>query len=175
MVMKVKTIKYNKEYHLIDNSIQVGTIIKPKWYLSEIKFYTKNKTILIKKRNLWGTNYNIIEMGNSIGKIEWSFKNGFMLTLKNSENKTIEYKLKKVSVGNWNVSQKQYILQENENKVKVILSINIKYKFTLRLRSYENIEIIFSDDSQIDYLMSVCALFLMRKQLSLESSSIYHQ
>jgi len=98
-------------------------------------------------------------MGNSIGKIEWTFKNGYMLTLKNSENKTIEYKLKKVSVGNWDVSQKQYILQENENKVEVILSINIKHKFTLSLRSYENIEIIFNDNSQINYLMSVCALF----------------
>jgi len=49
MVIKVKTIRYNKEYQLIDNSIVVATIIKPKWYLSEIEIYTKNKTVLIKK------------------------------------------------------------------------------------------------------------------------------
>ena len=173
--MKVTTISYNKEYQLTDNSIEVARIIKPKWYLSDIEFYLKNKTILVKKGNFWGTYYNIIEMGNSIGKIEWNFKNGYILKLINSENKTIEYKLKKVSLGNWNTSQKQYILQENDIKVKVILTININYKLTLKWKSYENIEIIFNDDSQIDYSKSVYALFLMRKQMLLESSSIYHQ
>lgn len=173
--MKVKTIRYNKEYQLIDNSIEVARIIKPKWYLSEIEFYLKNKTLFIKKGNFWGTYYNIVEMGNSIGKIEWSFKNGYMLSLKNSEDETTQYKLKKVSTRSWNTSQKQYILQENDNTVKVILTININYKLTLKWKSYENIEIIFNDDSQIDYLKSVVALFLMRKQMSLESSSIYHQ
>jgi len=175
MVMEIKTIKYNKEYQLIDNSIEVARIIKPKWYLSDIEFYLKNKTVLIEKTNFWGTYYNIIEMGDSIGKIEWSFKNGYILTLKNNVDKIIEYKLKKVSLGKWNNSQKQYILQENNNNVKVILTINIIYKLTLNLKSYENIEIIFSDDCQIDYLKSVCALFLMRKEMSIERRSIYHQ
>ena len=111
-------------------------------------------------------------MGNSIGKIEWSFNSGYILTLKNSVAKTIEYKLKKVSLGKWNTSQKQYILQENDIKVKVILTIN--YKITLKWKSYENIEIFFSDDSQVDYLMAICSLFLMRKQISLENSSVYY-
>ena len=171
--MKLKTVRYNKEYQLIDNSIEVGRIIKPKWYLSDIQFYLKNKTFLIKKANFWGTYYDIIEMGNSIGKIEWNFKSGHVLTLKNIEGNPIEYKLKKVSLGNWNTSQKQYILQEND--IKLILTININYRLTLKWKSYENIEIIFTDDTQIDYLKSVCALFLMRKQMSLESSSTYHQ
>lgn len=173
--MKVTTIRYNKEYQLTDNSIEVARIIKPKWYLSDIEFFLKNKTISIKKGNFWGTYYNIIEKGNSIGKIQWSFKNGYVLTLINSENKTIEYKLKKVSLGNWNTSQKQYILQENDIKVKVILTININYKLTLKWKSYENIELFFSDDSLIDYSKSVYALFLMRKHMLLESGSIYHQ
>ena len=68
--MKLKTVRYNKEYQLIDNSIEVARIIKPKWYLSDIEFYLKNKTVLIEKTNFWGTYYNIIEMGDSIGKIE---------------------------------------------------------------------------------------------------------
>ena len=173
--MKLKTIRYNKEYQLIDNSIEVARIIKRKWYLSEIESYLKNRTILIKKGNFWGTSYKIIEMGNSIGKIEWSFKNGYILSLKNSNNKTNKYELKKVNTRSWNTLQKQYILQESDNLVKPILTININYKLTFKLKSYENIEIIFSDDSQIDYLKSVTAIFLMRKQMSLESSSIYHQ
>ena len=173
--MKLNTIKYNKEYQLTDNSKEVARIIKPKWYSSDIKCYLKNKTFLIKKVNFWGTHYNIIEMGDSIGEIKWSFKCGYVLTLKNSDGKTIEYKLKKVSSEKWNTSQKQYILQESDNLVKPILTININYKLTFKLKSYENIEIIFSDDSQIDYLKSVTAIFLMRKQMSLENSSIYHQ
>ena len=39
--MKLKTMRYNKEYQLIDNSIEVARIIKRKWYLSEIKSYLK--------------------------------------------------------------------------------------------------------------------------------------
>ena len=170
--MKLKTIRYNKEYQLRHNSIEVARIIKPKWYSSDIQCYLKNKTFEIKKANFWGTYYNIIEMGNSIGKIEWSFNSGYILTLKNSVAKTIEYKLKKVSLGKWNTSQKQYILQENDIKVKVILTIN--YKITIKWKSYENIEIFFSDDSQIDYLKTICSLFLMRKQFSIENSSVYY-
>ena len=170
--MKLNTIKYNKEYQLTHNSKEVARIIKPKWYSSDIQCYLKNKTFLIKKVNFWGTYYNIIEMGDSIGEIKWSFKCGYILTLKNSDGKTIEYKLKKVSSGKWNTSQKQYILQENDHKIKVILTIN--YKITFKWKSYENIEIFFSDDSQIDYLKTICSLFLMRKQISLENSSVYH-
>lgn len=117
----------------------------------------KNKTFEIKKANFWGTYYNIIEMGDSIGKIVWSFNSGYILKLKNSEAVTIEYKLKKVGLGKWNTSQKQYILQENDIKVKAILTIN--YKITIKWKSYENIEIFFSDDSQIDYLKTICSLF----------------
>ena len=79
---------------------------------------------------------------------------------------------KKVSSEKWNTSQKQYILQENDHKIKVILTIN--YKITFKWKSYENIEIFFSDNSQIDYLKTICSLFLMRKQISLENSSVYH-
>ena len=111
-------------------------------------------------------------MGDSIGKIVWSFNSGYILKLKNSEAVTIEYKLKKVGLGKWNTSQKQYILQENDIKVKAILTIN--YKITIKWKSYENIEIFFSDDSQIDYLKTICSLFLMRKQISLENSSVYY-
>ena len=170
--MEVKTIRYNKEYQLIHNSKEVARIIKPKWYLSDIQCYLKNKTFVIKKANFWGTCYNIIEMGNKIGEIQWSFSNGYILTLKKSGGKTNEYKLKKVSLGKWNTSQKQYILQENDIKIKVILTINYKIKF--KWKSYEKIEIFFNDDSQIDYLKTVCSLFLMRKQISLENSSVYH-
>ena len=170
--MKLNTIKYNKEYQLTHNSKEVARIIKPKWYSSDIQCYLKNKTFLIKKVNFWGTYYNIIEMGDSIGEIKWSFKCGYILTLKNSDGKTIEYKLKKVSSGKWNTSQKQYILQENDHKIKVILTIN--YKITFKWKSYENIEIFFSDNSQIDYLKTICSLFLMRKQISLENNSVYH-
>ena len=46
--MKLKTVRYNKEYQLIDNSIEVGRIIKPKWYLSDIQFYLKT---IQKKKN----------------------------------------------------------------------------------------------------------------------------
>tara|TARA_B100001564_G_C20475017_1_gene594409 strand:+ start:293 stop:697 length:405 start_codon:yes stop_codon:yes gene_type:complete len=130
----------------------------------------KNKTFEIKKGNFWGTCYNIIEMGNVIGKIEWIFNSGYILTLKNSGGKTIGYKLKKVSLGKWNTSQKQYILQEND--IKIILTIN--YKITFKWKSFENIEVFFSDDSQIDYLKTVCSSFLMKKQISLEQSSIYY-
>ena len=170
--MKLKTIRYNKEYQLIHNSIEVARIIKPKWYSSDIQCYLKNKTFVIKKGNFWGTCYNIIERGNKIGKIQWRFSSGYTLTLKKSGDKTNEYKLKKVSLGKWNTSQKQYILQENDIKIKVILTIN--YKITFKWKSYENIEIFFSDDSQIDYLKTICSLFLMRKQISLENSSVYH-
>ena len=97
--MKLNTIKYNKEYQLTHNSKEVARIIKPKWYSSDIQCYLKNKTFVIKKANFWGTCYNIIEMGNKIGKIQWSLSSGYILTLKNSGDKTIEYKLKKVSLG----------------------------------------------------------------------------
>ena len=78
--MKLNTIKYNKEYQLTHNSKEVVRILKPKWYSSDIQCYLKNKTFLIKKVNFWGTYYNIIEMGDSIGEIKWSFKCGYILT-----------------------------------------------------------------------------------------------
>ena len=165
--MKVKIINYKKQFQIINRSEVVVKTIKPKWYSSEIKFYCNEKSYEIKKSSFWSSSYTIFELEQPIGQIDWSFMRGSVLRLKNNAAVSNEYTLKKENLGKWYTSERCYVL----NKKCFTPVLTIHYDVKLDWRSTENISASFNDTSSTDYVLLVCALFLMRQQLSVEKSA----
>ena len=164
--MEVKTLNYKKEFQIINRSEVVVKTIKPKWYSSEIKFYCNEKSYAIKKSSFWSSSYTIFEFEQAIGQIDWSFMKGNILRLNNNAVSN-EYTLKKENKGKWYTSERRYVL----NKKCLTPVLTIHYDVKLDWRSTENISASFNDESSTDYVLLVCALFLMRQQLSVEKSA----
>lgn len=78
-----------------------------------------------------------------------------------------EYTLKKENIGKWYTSERRYVL----NKKCLTPVLTIHYYVKLDWSSTENISASFNDESSTDYVLLVCALFLMRQQLNVEKSA----
>ena len=107
-----------------------------------------------------------MEFEQAIGQIDWSFMKGSILRLNNNAVSN-EYTLKKENKGKWYTSERCYVL----NKKCLTPVLTIHYDVKLDWRSTENISASFNDASSTDYVLLVCALFLMRQQLSVEKSA----
>ena len=157
--MKIEIAKNNKEFKLFDNDKIVIKGRKPKWYSPEIHFFYNSKTYELKKKNFWATSFIILESGQPIGDINWSFKTGSKIILKDKQ-----YWLKTEKVGKWYASDRQYILRENgETPVLTIHYALKKWK--------ESLEAEFKDKDNADCVLLVCALFVMKQQQRAQNSA----
>ena len=95
------------------------------------------------------------------GKIDCFSMKGPVIRLKSKNATYNEYTLKKENVGKWYTPERRYVL--NKKDLSTVLTIH--YDVKLDWRSTENISASFNDESSTDYVLLVCALFLMRQQL----------
>ncbi len=158
--MKIEIAKNNKEFKIFDHDKIVIKGHKPKWYSPEIQFFYNSKTYELKKKNFWATSFSILESGQRIGDINWSFKTGSKIILKNNN----EYWLKTEKAGKWYASDRQYILCENGKTP--VLTIHYALK-----KWKESLEAEFKDKDHANYVLLVCALFVMRQQQSAQNSA----
>ena len=163
--IKIEIAKNNKDFQLLENGVVVVKVQKPKWYSSEIRFRYNNKTYEIKKKGFWGTSFSILQGGQLLGDIVWSFKTGTKIILKDSVLNTSHYSLKAETVGKWYSSNRQYTLNKNEKTTALIIYYALK-------KGKESIEAEFNDKSNADYVLLVAALFLMRQQSAQDSGAM---
>ena len=157
--MKIEIAKNNKEFKILDNDKIILKGHKPKWYSPEIQFFYNSKTYELKKKNFWATSFIILESGQPIGDINWSFKTDSKIILKDKQ-----YWLKTEKVGKWYASDRQYILCENgKTPVLTIHYVLKKWK--------ESLEAEFKDKDHADYVLLACALFVMKQQQRAQNSA----
>jgi len=157
--MKIEIAKNNKEFKILDHDKIIIKGRKPKWYSPEITFFYNSKTYELKKKGFWATSFSVLESGHPIGDINWNFKTGSKIILKNKE-----YWLKTEKAGKWYASDRQYILCENGKTP--VLTIHYALK-----KWKESLEAEFNDKDHSNYVLLVCALFLMRRQQSAQNSA----
>ena len=162
--MKIEITKNKKEFKVFDNDKIVIKGHKLKWYSPEIQFFYNSKTYELKKKNFWGTSFSILESGQPIGDINWSFKTGSKIILKNKNQIGKQYWLKTEKVGKWYASDRQYILCENGKTP--VLTIHYALK-----KWKESLEAEFNDKDNADCVLLACALFVMRRQQSAQNSA----
>jgi len=105
-----------------------------------------------------------LEGGRQIGDIKLNFQTANKITL-NDSNSTLEYGLETERVGKWYASDRKYILYQNgETPILTIHYALKKWKETLSAE--------FNDKGNTNYLLLICALFLMRHEQSSESSAV---
>lgn len=161
--MRVEIEKNYKKFQIIDGEEVLIKGIRPKWYSSEIRFFHNNKTYEIKKKKFWSTTFIVLESGRQIGNIQWSFKSGFKIILK-QHSSHLQYWLKKEKVGKWYGSERDYILCKNgETPVLTIHYVLKKWK--------EHIEVGFIDKDNTDCVLLICALFSMKQQQLSENAA----
>ena len=157
--MKIEIAKNNKEFKILDHDKIILKGRKPKWYSPEIQFFYNSKTYELKKKGFWATSFIILESGHPIGDINWNFKTGSKIILKDKQ-----YWLKTEKEGKWYASDRQYILYENGKTP--VLTIHYALK-----KWKESLEAEFKDKDHTDCVLLVCALFLMRQQQSAQNSA----
>jgi len=157
--MKIEIAKNNKEFKILDNDKIILKGRKPKWYSPEIQFFYNSKTYELKKKNFWATSFIILESGQPIGDINWSFKTGSKIILKDKQ-----YWLKTEKVGKWYASDRQYILRKNGKTP--VLTIHYALK-----KWKESLEAEFIDKDHANYVLLACALFVMKQQQSAQNSA----
>lgn len=160
--MRVEIGKYSKDFKIIDNEEIILKGVRPKWYSSEIRFFYKSKTYEIKKKGFWSTSFIILESGRQTGNINWGFKTGSKIVLKDTPE--IPYELKKERVGKWYASDRNYILSENGETPVLTIQYSLK-------KWKEVITAEFTTKDNTDYVLLICALFLMKQQQSAENAS----
>jgi len=90
-------------------------------------------------------------------------KTNYKITLKNTPS-SLQYWLKKEQTGEWYASDRKYILCENgETPVLTIHYALKKWKASMASE--------FIDKDNANYLLLICALFVMRLQQSAESAA----
>ena len=158
--MKIEIAKNKKEFKIFDNDKIIIKGYRTKWYSLEIHFFHNSKTYELKKKNFWATSFTILESGHPIGNINWNFKTGSKIILKNNK----QYWLKTEKVGKWYASDRQYILCENGKTP--VLTIHYALK-----KWKESLEAEFKDKDHANYVLLVCALFVMKQQQSAQNSA----
>ena len=161
--MKIETTRNNKEFKIIDKDTLILKGHRPKWYSSEIRFFYNSKTYEIKKKGFWNASFTVLEGGREIGAINWSLKTNYKISLKNTPS-SLPYWLKKERDGKWYASDRKYILCENgETPVLTIHYALKKWK--------ESMTAEFIDKNNANYVLLICALFVMRLQQNAESAT----
>ena len=161
--MEIEIGKNNKTFKIIDNQEVVIKGVRPKWYSSNIQFFHNSKTYELKKKGFWGTTFAVLEGGRQIGDIKLNLQTTNKITLKDS-NSSLQYGLETERVGKWYASDRKYILYQNgETPILTIHYALKKWKETLSAE--------FNDKGNTNYLLLICALFLMRHEQSSESSA----
>ena len=161
--MKIETTRSNKAFTVLDKVTLILKGRRPKWYSSEVRFFHNSKTYEIKKKGFWSTSFIILESGHPIRDIHWNLKTNYKITLKNTPS-SLQYWLKKEKVGKWYAADRSYILCENGETP--ILTIHYALK-----KWKESMEAEFIDKDNANYVLLICALFVMRIQQSAENAS----
>lgn len=162
--MKIEITRNNKEFTVLDKNMLILKGRRPKWYSSELCFFHNSKTYEIKKKGFWSSSFIILESGHPIGTIHWSLKKSYKIILKNNPS-SLQYWLKKEKVGKWYAADRKYLLCENGETP--ILTIHYALK-----KWKESIEAEFIDKDTTDYVLLICALFVMRLQQSAENAAV---
>jgi len=162
--MKIEITRNNKEFTVLDKNTLILKGRRPKWYSSELRFFHNSKTYEIKKKGFWSSSFIILESGHPIGAIHWSLKKSYKIILKNNPSSP-QYWLKKEKVGKWYAADRKYLLCENGETP--ILTIHYALK-----KWKESIEAEFIDKDTTDYVLLICALFIMKLQQSAENAAV---
>ena len=161
--MKIETTRSNKEFKVLDKNRLILKGRRPKWYSSEVRFFYNSKTYEIKKKGFWSTSFTILESGHPIGAIHWSLKKSYKIILKNNTS-SLQYWLKTEKAGKWYAADRSYTLCENSETP--ILTIHYALK-----KWKESMEAEFIDKDTTNYVLLICALFVMRIQQSAENAA----